>query len=201
MEPFRSLSAAAVPMAEPNIDTDQIIPARFLWRRRSDGWGHLLFHDLRFDEQGRERAPFILNRPGYRGAAVLVAADNFGCGSSREHAVWSLLDYGIRCVIAPSFGDIFANNCYQNGLAPIVLGADIVAGLLADLAAAPGALIGVDLETQVVTAPGGAAHTFTIDPFRKQCLLAGADDVGFTLRLADTITDFEAAYERKVSWL
>ena len=201
MQPFRSFESVVLPMAAPNIDTDQIIPARFLWRKRGDGWAHLLFHDLRFNEDGSERAAFAINQPVFRGAGILVAGPNFGCGSSREHAVWSLLDYGIRCVIAPSFGDIFTNNSFQNGLLPVALEGGIVEALQAALAASPGARMTVDLDAQCVTAPGGAAHAFAIDPFRKECLLAGADDVGYTLRLGDAITDFEAAYERKVSWL
>ncbi len=131
MEPFVQLDAVAVPIAMPNVDTDQIIPARFLYRQRGEGWGHLLFNDLRFNDDGSPRAQFVLNRPAFKDARVLVAQRNFGCGSSREHAVWCLHDYGIRAVIAPSFGDIFRNNSYQNGLLPIVLPAEIVEGLIA----------------------------------------------------------------------
>ena len=135
MEPFTRLDATAIPLSVPNVDTDQIIPARFLWRKRNDGWGHLLFHDLRFSDAGAPKPEFILNRDDYRGARILVADRNFGCGSSREHAVWALYDFGIRAVMAPSFGDIFYNNSLQNGLLPIILPAERVAALRALLVA------------------------------------------------------------------
>ena len=201
MEPFVQLDAVAVPIAMPNVDTDQIIPARFLYRQRGEGWGHLLFHDLRFNDDGSPRAQFVLNRPAFKDARVVVAQRNFGCGSSREHAVWCLYDYGIRAVIAPSFGDIFRNNSYQNGLLPIVLPAETVEGLIAAVEQVPGAHIGVDLEGQTVTAPDGTEHAFDIDPFRKQCLLAGTDDMGFTLGMQGEIEAFEKAYERTLPWL
>jgi 3-isopropylmalate/(R)-2-methylmalate dehydratase small subunit len=201
MEPFKPLAAVAVPLPVPNIDTDQIIPARFLWRKRGDGWGHLLFHDLRFDDAGSPRPQFVLNRPDYRAARILVADRNFACGSSREHAVWALYDYGIRSVIASSFGDIFFNNCLQNGLLPVELPADTVEALLAALQHSPGAQLLIDLEAQQVSGPAGEKHGFEIDPFRKQCLLAGTDEVLFTLGLVDEIESFEQAYQRQVSWL
>ena len=201
MEPFKPLHAVAAPLGVPNVDTDQVIPARFLWRKRSDGWGHLLFNDLRFNDDGSPKPQFVLNRPEYRDAQILVAGRNFGCGSSREHAVWSLDDYGIRAVIAPSFGDIFFNNSFQNGLLPVVLPAAAVEALIAALEQAPGTRIGIDLEAQQVSGPDGAMHAFEIDPFRKECLLAGADEVAFTLSLGNQIDAFERAYERKVSWL
>ena len=201
MEPFKPLQAAAAPLAVPNIDTDQIIPARFLWRKRSEGWGHLLFNDLRFNDDGSPRAQFVLNRPEYRDARILVADRNFGCGSSREHAVWALYDYGIRTVIAPSFGDIFFNNSLQNGFLPVVLPDATVEALLAALEQAPGTQIGIDLVAQHVSVPDGALHGFEIDPFRKECLLAGADEVAFTLSLGNQIDAFEKAYGRKVSWI
>jgi 3-isopropylmalate/(R)-2-methylmalate dehydratase small subunit len=201
MEPFTPLDAVAAPLPMANVDTDQIIPARFLWRKRADGWGHLLFHDLRLDEAGAPRPQFVLNRPEYRAARILVADRNFGCGSSRETAVWALYDYGIRAVIAPSFGDIFFNNCLQNGLLPIRLPAATVEALLAGLQGSPGLHLGVDLEAQEVSAPDAGRHAFEIDAFRKQCLLAGTDEVAFTLGLAKEIDTFEQSYERKVSWL
>ena len=201
METFKPLQAVAAPLAVSNIDTDQIIPARFLWRKRSEGWGHLLFNDLRFNDDGSPRAHFVLTRPEYRDAQILVADRNFGCGSSREHAVWALYDYGIRTVIAPSFGDIFFNNSLQNGLLPVVLPDTTVAALLAALEQAPGTQIGIDLAAQHVSAPDGALHGFEIDPFRKECLLAGADEVAFTLSLGNQIDAFEKAYGRKVSWI
>jgi 3-isopropylmalate/(R)-2-methylmalate dehydratase small subunit len=201
MEPFKALHAVAAPLPVPNIDTDQIIPARFLWRKRGDGWGHLLFHDLRFDDAGSPRPQFVLNRPEFAAARILVADRNFGCGSSREHAVWALYDYGIRCVLAPSFGDIFFNNCFQNGLLPIALPAPTLEAMMAELQHSPGLVLGIDLEQQCVTASDGAQHAFEIDPFRKQCLLAGSDEVSFTLGLERELEAFERAYEGKVSWL
>jgi 3-isopropylmalate/(R)-2-methylmalate dehydratase small subunit len=201
MEPFKPLDAVAAPFAVPNIDTDQIIPARFLWRKRGDGWGHLLFHDLRFDGDGAPQSEFVLNRPEFREARIVVADRNFGCGSSREHAVWALYDYGIRAVIAPSFGDIFFNNSLQNGLLPVVLPASATEAFIAWLERQPGTHIAVDLEAQRVTGPDGSLHHFEIDPFRKQCLLDGLDEMAFTLSLNDAIDAFEKTYERKVSWL
>jgi 3-isopropylmalate/(R)-2-methylmalate dehydratase small subunit len=201
MEPFKPLQGVAAPLAVPNIDTDQIIPARFLWRKRSEGWGHLLFNDLRFGDDGSPRPQFVLNRPAYRHAQILVANRNFGCGSSREHAVWALYDFGIKTVIAPSFGDIFFNNSLQNGLLPVVLPDATVDALVAALEQAPGTQIGINLEAQHVSGPDGALYGFEIDPFRKECLLAGADEVAFTLSLGNRIDAFERTYECKVSWI
>jgi 3-isopropylmalate/(R)-2-methylmalate dehydratase small subunit len=176
-------------------------PRVFLWRKRGDGWGHLLFHDLRFDGNGAPQCEFVLNRPEFREARIVVADRNFGCGSSREHAVWALYDYGIRAVIAPSFGDIFFNNSLQNGLLPVVLPASATEAFIAWLERQPGTHIAVDLEAQRVTGPDGSLHHFEIDPFRKQCLLDGLDEMAFTLSLNDAIDAFEKTYERKVSWL
>jgi 3-isopropylmalate/(R)-2-methylmalate dehydratase small subunit len=201
MEPFIRLEATAIPLSMPNIDTDQIIPARFLWRKRRDGWGHLLFHDLRFNDAGAPKLEFVLNRDDYRGARILVADRNFGCGSSREHAVWALYDYGIRAVLAPSFGDIFFNNCFQNGLLPVVLSAERTAVLRTMLMQSPGGHIVIDLEAQTVTGPDSTLNRFEIDPFRKQCLLAGMDDISFTLGHRQQIAAFESAYETTVRWL
>ena len=201
MEPFRKIDEVAAPMGTPNVDTDQIIPARFLWRKRSDGWGHLLFNDLRFNDDGSEKPQFVLNRAEYRPARVLVADRNFGCGSSREHAVWSLYDYGFRAVIAPSFGDIFFNNSFQNGLLPIVQPIEVCEALRAALEQKPGAHIQVDLEAQKIIAPDGTEFDFTIDPFRKECLLAGTDEVRFTLSQADKIAAFEKTYENGMPWM
>jgi 3-isopropylmalate/(R)-2-methylmalate dehydratase small subunit len=200
MEPFRRLDAVAAPMGAPNVDTDQIIPARFLWRKRNDGWGHLLFCDLRFNEDGSEKQ-FVLNRAEYRPARVLVADRNFGCGSSREHAVWSLYDYGFRVVIAPSFGDIFFNNSFQNGFLPIVQPAEVCEALRKSLEQKPGSHIEVDLEAQNVVAAGGTTYHFAIDPFRKECLLAGTDEVRFTLGQLDKIDAFESQYDGRMPWL
>jgi 3-isopropylmalate/(R)-2-methylmalate dehydratase small subunit len=201
MEPFKTLNAVAAPLPIPNVDTDQVTPARFLWRKRSDGWGQLLFNDLRFNDDGSPKSKFVLNRPEFRDARILVAGRNFGCGSSREHAVWALYDYGIRAVIAPSFGDIFYSNSLQNGLLPVVLPAPAVDAFLAGLESAPGTHIEVDLEAQHVLGPDGSTHRFEIDPFRKSCLIAGADEVAFTLSLGEQLDAFENAYERNVSWL
>jgi 3-isopropylmalate/(R)-2-methylmalate dehydratase small subunit len=201
MEAFRCLDAVAVPLGVANIDTDQIIPARFLWRKRRDGFAHLLFHDLRFNDGGAPKPDFVLNREVYRDARILVADRNFGCGSSREHAVWALYDYGIRAVVAPSFGDIFFNNSLQNGLLPVVLPGERVAALGGLLERSPGSALAIDLQGQTVSGPDGIADRFEIDPFRKECLLAGMDDISFTLGYRDRIAEFENAYEAKVGWL
>jgi 3-isopropylmalate/(R)-2-methylmalate dehydratase small subunit len=201
MEKFQKLDAVAVPIAAPNVDTDQIVPARFLRKPRHAGYGGFLFHDLRFDDDGAERSGFVLNRPAYRGAQILVAEKNFGCGSSREHAVYALWDYGFRAVIAPSFGDIFFNNCFKNGLLPIVLPAEQVVALLTELTQHPGAYVRVDLERQEVIAPSGTVHRFEIDSFRKQCLLQGLDEIAFTLGHDADIAAFERRQSQELRWL
>ena len=201
MEKFQKLDAVAVPIATPNVDTDQIVPARFLRKPRSGGYGGFLFHDLRFNDAGAEKPGFVLNEPAYRGARILVADKNFGCGSSREHAVYALWDYGFRAVIAPSFGDIFFNNCFKNGLLPIVLPAEQVAALQAELAQRPGAHVRVDLERQQVIAPSGNVHGFEVDSFRKQCLLQGLDEIAFTLGHDSDIAAFERRQSQELRWL
>ncbi len=201
MQPFAPLEDVAAPLAAPNLDTDQIIPARFCWRKRADGWGHLLFHDLRFDDGGAPKPDFVLNRDQYRAARILVANRNFACGSSREQAVWSLYDYGFRAVIAPSFGDIFFNSSFQNGLLPVLLAAERVAELRRLLEQTPGSTVGVDLAAQELRDPDGRIDSFDIDPFRKQCLLAGVDSIAFTLGHRDAIAAFEEAYEARMPWL
>jgi 3-isopropylmalate/(R)-2-methylmalate dehydratase small subunit len=201
MEPFTTLDAVALPMGMSNIDTDQIIPARFLWKQRKDGYGELLFNDLRFDRDKSPKPDFLLNRPEYRDARIVVAGRNFGCGSSREHAVWALYDAGFRSVIAPSFGDIFYNNSFQNGLLPVVLPAERVAGLIASLERQPGARLAIDLPAQTVTGPDGMVDRFEIGPFRKECLLAGHDEIGYTLTQLDKIAAFEKARERQTPWI
>ncbi len=200
MQPFTSVSAVAAPMDLPNVDTDRVIPARFL-RKPKEAMGGLLFHDVRFDEQGNEREDFVLNQPPFRSAKILVVADNFGCGSSREAAVWVLEAHGIRSVIAPSLGDIFHENCYKNGLLPVILPRDVVAGLRAQLHAHPGATITVDLGAQTVTAPDGTTHHFDVDAFRKQALLTGQDEIGLTLGYENDIAAFEARQAREMPWL
>jgi 3-isopropylmalate/(R)-2-methylmalate dehydratase small subunit len=201
MEKFERLDAVALPVAMTNVDTDQITPARFLWRPRREGYAQILFHDLRFDDNGAEKPGFILNRPEYRAARILVAERNFGCGSSREHAVWALHDYGFRAVIAPSFGDIFFNNSFKHGLLPIVLPEPRVKAILGALGGAPGARMTVDLEAQQVAGPDGGVDSFTIDPFRKRLLLEGLDDIGFTLSHQGEIATFERDYERALPWI
>src|SRR3990167_2609810 len=179
MQPFTKLSAAAAPIDLPNIDTDRIIPARFLRKpKEAPGYASFLFHDVRFNADGSEKPEFVLNQVPYRGAKILVTAENFGCGSSREMAVWALDASGIRSVIAPSLGDIFHQNCYKNGLLPVLLPAEVVAALRRQLHARPGVTISVDLDAQTVTAPDGALHRFEIDPFRKEMLLTGRDEIG-----------------------
>lgn len=203
---FERLQAPAVALDAPNVDTDQIIPARFLWRPRSDGYGELLFNDLRTNPDGTPKPDFFLNRPAAEAARILVADRNFGCGSSREHAVWALLDAGIRVVIAPSFGDIFFNNSLKNGLLPVVLPAPRCAELRAALGRSPGAPLLIDLAAQTVSGPvgvndGGGTDSFEIDPFRKQLLLAGMDDIRFTLSQQAAIASFEAKFAAETPWL
>jgi 3-isopropylmalate/(R)-2-methylmalate dehydratase small subunit len=194
MEPFARLQAHAVPIDRPNVDTDQITPARYLQKPRSAPFGDFLFRDLRFNADGSPKPDFILNRPFAREAGIVVAEDNFGCGSSREHAVWALYDYGIRVVIAPSLGDIFAANAAKNGLLTVLLPAPVVAGMIAALKAEPDLEVMVDLEAQTVSLPNGPAHRFEIDPYRKHLLLNGLDELGFTLGQIDRIEAFEKTY-------
>ena len=201
MEPFTRLTAVAVPMDLPNIDTDRVIPARFLRKPREAGFGPLLFHDVRFDAAGAPQPDFVLNHPAYRDAKILVTAENFGCGSSREMAVWALMDYGIRVVIGPSFGDIFIENCFKNGALAVVLPSDVVAGLRRALACRPGATLTVDLESQSITAPAGEAIRFEIDAFRKHGLLTGQDEVEMTLARLPAIEAFEARRRVEMPWL
>ena len=201
MDPFVRLRAVAAPIDLPNVDTDRIIPARFLRRPRESGYGPLLFHDVRFAADGSERPEFVLNRPAYRDARILVTAENFGCGSSREMAVWALMDRGIRVVIGPSFGDIFFENCFKNGVLAVVLPEDIVAGLRRALAEQPGATVAVDLETQTVTGPDGTPIRFEVDPFRKHGLLTGQDEVALTLEHLPAIEAFEARRRDEMPWL
>jgi 3-isopropylmalate/(R)-2-methylmalate dehydratase small subunit len=198
VERFVRLDAVAVPLPRPNIDTDQIIPARFLSRPREVDHGAFLFHDARrLPGSEEERPDFPLNRPEWREARIVVAGRNFACGSSRESAVWALFDGGFRAAIAPSFGDIFRNNGLKNGLLPIVLPAEAVNDLIAQLEARPGATVAIDLPAQTVTAPDGAVHTFEIDPFAKHCLLEGVDELAFTLGFEEEIAAFERRYGRE----
>jgi 3-isopropylmalate dehydratase/3-isopropylmalate/(R)-2-methylmalate dehydratase small subunit len=200
MQPFTHIDAKAAPLALANIDTDQIIPKQFLKTVEREGLAKGLFYDLRFDEQGLPKPDFVLNRPEYKGAGVLITGDNFGCGSSREHAPWALMDFGIRCVIATSFADIFYNNCFQNGLLPVVLVADEVQALM-DEAKGGNHVMGVDLETQTVTAPSGKSFRFEIDPVRKEKMLKGLDAIGETLQRAKEIDVYEMKRALDRPWL
>jgi len=192
MEKFVTLNAIAAPMPLINIDTDMIIPKQFLKTIARTGLGKNLFDEMRYTDDGSEVSDFILNRPPYRDARIIVAGDNFGCGSSREHAPWAIADFGIRCVIAPSFADIFFNNCFKNGILPIVLPKVDVEGLLEMTQDAERATLTVDLEAQTVTTVDGTVYRFEVDPFRKHCLTEGLDDIGLTLQKVDKISAYEA---------
>ena len=200
MEPFTRLDAKSAPLPLANIDTDQIIPKQFLKTVERAGLAKGLFYDLRFDEQGREKPDFVLNRPEYKGAGVLVTGDNFGCGSSREHAPWALMDFGVRAVISTSFADIFYNNCFQNGLLPVVLKAEEVAQLM-DEARGGNHVVSIDLETQRVTSPSGKVFAFEIDPQRKQKMLLGLDAIGDTLGKTTYIDSYETRRALAQPWL
>ena len=201
MDPFTKLTAGAVPMDLPNIDTDRVIPARFLRKSKESGLGQYFFHDVRFNPDGSENGDFILNQVPYRDAKILVTAENFGCGSSREAAVWALMGSGFRCVIGPSFGDIFFENCFKNGALPIVVPAELATSLRALLRERPGASMTIDLEAQVFTGPDGAPHAFSVDPFRRECLLTGVDEIAMTLGYEHEIEAFEARHLRELPWL
>lgn len=198
MEPFRTHEGIVVPLDRSDVDTDQIIPKQFLKKIAKTGFGDHLFHDWRYlDDEGEEENPdFPLNQPRYRGASILLAGDNFGCGSSREHAPWALLDFGIRVVIAPSFADIFFNNCFKNGILPVILEQDEIDRLFAHVEGNEGAKLTVDLDAQKVWAKGGEAVSFSgIDPFRKECLMNGWDDIELSLHQEERIRAFEEGYE------
>jgi 3-isopropylmalate/(R)-2-methylmalate dehydratase small subunit len=202
MQAFTTLTASAAPLPMVNVDTDKIIPARHLKTIKRTGLGAALFETLRYRDDGSEREDFVLNRHPYRDAQILIAGENFGCGSSREHAPWALLDFGIRCVIAPSFADIFFNNCFKNGVLPVVLPKEQVEILMREAEEAPGPTFTVDLERQEVRRPtGNQAFAFEVDPFRKHCLLNGLDDVGLTMQKAPKIDDFEARQRAAQPWL
>ena len=183
-----------------NIDTDMIIPKQFLKTIKRSGLGANLFDEMRFDDDGKEIDSFVLNQPAYREAEILVAGDNFGCGSSREHAPWALLDFGIRCVIAPSFADIFYNNCFKNGILPIALPQDVVDVLMKDAEKGANARISVDLEAQTVTTSDGEVVSFELDAFKKHCLLNGLDDIGLTMEKVSSIDAFESKAQAARPW-
>jgi len=191
MQKFTKLTAVAAPLPMINVDTDAIIPKQFLKTIKRTGLGKHLFEELRYDEKGGDVADFVLNKPAYRKAQILVAGDNFGCGSSREHAPWALLDFGIRCVISTSFADIFYNNCFQNGILPIKVSPDDLDKLMDDANRGANATITVDLEHQEIRGPDGGVVKFEMDPFRKRCLLEGLDNIGLTLQNEKAIGDYE----------
>ena len=202
MQPFTKLTGVAAPLPLVNVDTDKIIPARHLKTIKRTGLGVALFETLRYHDDGSERPEFVLNREPYRHAEILITGDNFGCGSSREHAPWALLDFGIRCVIGPSFADIFFNNCFKNGILPIVLPQQQVDILAREASAAKDPTFTIDLEKQEIHRPvGNEVFTFAVDPFRRHCLLNGLDDVGLTMQKAKRIDDFEAAQKASQPWL
>ena len=201
MQPFRTLTGIAAPLRMIDVDTDRIIPKQFLKTIRRTGLGANLFNDLRYTPDGAEIADFVLNRKPWRKAEILIAGENFGCGSSREHAPWALLDFGIRCVIAPSFADIFYNNCFKNGILPVTLPGAAVDGMLDQSEQGDNARFTVDLERNRVTAPDGSETGFEIDPFRRRCLLEGLDEIGLTLENAAAIDGFEAARRASLPWL
>ena len=201
MQKFDKLSGIAAPMDIMNIDTDMIIPKQFLKTIKRSGLGANLFFEMRFDNDGGEIGDFILNQPAYREANIIVAGDNFGCGSSREHAPWALLDYGIRCIISTSFADIFYNNCFKNGILPIKVTAEEREALMADARDAENPILSVDLQAQTISRPNGPVISFDIDAFRKQCLLDGLDDIGLTLEKSDKIENYEASRKQSHPWL
>ncbi|QPC42345.1 3-isopropylmalate dehydratase small subunit [Kaustia mangrovi] len=201
MEKFTVLTGVAAPLDMINVDTDQIIPKQFLKTIKRTGLGSALFYDFRYDEDGNERTDFVLSKPAYQNAKILVAGDNFGCGSSREHAPWALLDFGFRCVIAPSFADIFYNNCFKNGILPIKLPQEDVDKLMDDASRGANATVTVDLEAQEIRGPDGGVIHFDIDPHRKRCLLEGLDDIGLTMEKAAAIDTYETKAEAAHPWL
>ena len=201
MEKFTTLSATAAPLPMINVDTDKIIPKQFLRTIKRTGLSEGLFYEMRFDEQGQPKPGFVLDEPAYRHAQILITGENFGCGSSREHAPWALLDAGIRCVIAPSFGDIFYNNCFKNGILPVELPKAEVDLLMEDAQRGANAVVTVDLESQEITVPDGGTLHFEVDPFRKHCLLNGLDDIGLSLEKVAKIDDYEAKQRLEQPWL
>ena len=201
MDKFETLTGIAAPMPLVNIDTDMIIPKQFLKTIKRSGLGVNLFDEMRFDRQGNEIADFVLNQDAYRSAEILVAGENFGCGSSREHAPWAIKDFGIRCVISTSFADIFYNNCFKNGILPITLPADAVDVLMKDAEKGANARMTVDLVSQTVTTSDGEVFSFEVDAFKKHCLIEGLDDIGLTMAKADSIKSFEAEASQARPWV
>ncbi len=201
MEAFKTITAVAAPMPLINIDTDMIIPKQYLKTIKRTGLGTALFSEMRYLDDGADNPDFVLNKEAYKAAKIIVAGDNFGCGSSREHAPWALLDFGIKCVIAPSFADIFYNNCFKNGILPISLPQDQVDLLMADAENGSNSTLTVDLEKQEISRPDGSSIPFDIDPFRKHCLLNGLDDIGLTFEKVDSIDSYEQKIKQERTWL
>ena len=201
MDKFTTLTGVAAPLPMVNVDTDAIIPKQFLKTIKRTGLSAGLFHEMRTDRDGVVTGDFVLDKPAYREAKILVAGDNFGCGSSREHAPWALLDAGIRCVISTSFADIFFNNCFKNGILPVTLPQEDVDALMADAEMGANATVTVDLEAQTIARPNGETIAFEVEPFRKHCLLNGLDDIGLSLQKAASIDSFEAASARDRPWM
>ena len=200
MEKFEKLSGVAAPMPLVNIDTDMIIPKVFLKTIKRSGLGVNLFDEMRYDREGNEKTEFVLNKAQYREAKILVAGDNFGCGSSREHAPWAIADFGIKCVISTSFADIFFNNCFKNGILPVVLPQDQVKVLMSDAEKGANSIIEVDLEKQTIASSDGTVFNFDVDPFKKHCLLNGLDDIGLTMEKESDITAYEAKASQLFPW-
>ena len=201
MEKFTKLEGVAAPLKIINVDTDMIIPKQYLKTIKRTGLGKGLFSEQRYKDDGSENPDFVLNKPAYRQAKILVAGDNFGCGSSREHAPWALQDFGIRCVISTSFGDIFYNNCFKNGILPIKMPKEIIEKLMDDASRGSNAVLEIDLEKQEIKGPDGGTVHFEIDPFRKKCLLEGLDDIGLTLEKKSDIDTFEKKQREAQPWL
>lgn len=201
MEKFTQLTGIAAPLPMINVDTDMIIPKQFLKTIKRTGLGVHAFSEMRYLDDGSENPDFVLNKPAYRKAKILVTGDNFGCGSSREHAPWAIKDFGIRCIIAPSFADIFYNNCFKNGILPIVLPQEEVDKLMDDAERGANAVITVDLESQTIKGPDGGELSFEVDPFRKHCLLNGLDDIALSLEKVDDIAAHEARRRETTPWL
>lgn len=201
MDKFDKLEGVAAPLPQINVDTDMIIPKQYLKTILRTGLGVALFSEMRYDDDGEEKPDFVLNKPAYRDAKILIAGENFGCGSSREHAPWAILDFGIRCVIAPSFADIFHNNCFKNGILPIALPQKDVDKLMEDAERGANATLSIDLEAQTIKGPDGGTIAFEVDAFKKHCLLNGLDDIGLTMEKAGSIDDFEAKRRDATPWL
>jgi 3-isopropylmalate/(R)-2-methylmalate dehydratase small subunit len=200
MDKFISLTSVAAPLPMINVDTDMIIPKQFLKTIKRTGLGKSLFHEMRYDEKGKENPDFVLNKPAYRNAKIIVAGENFGCGSSREHAPWALLDFGIRCVISTSFADIFYNNCFKNGILPAIVSPGDLEKLMDDAGRGANATLTIDLENQEIRGPDGGSVRFEIGPFRKKCLIEGLDDIGLTMQKADKIQSFEESATLARPW-